>query len=176
MQVQTGGRLGTRRRAALVATIVGVALLSVAVLPSAADHDGPHVTPLGRATFTDDVKAQLRVKLDGRARNVINVGDVSDAVLVKVEIGHGAVAPWHGHAGPGFLLNTGPGTLTSVLSSDCVPRQYPAGSAFVDPGQGTTHAAWNDSGQDVVLYALFLGVANGPVLPVSPPGDCDVLP
>ncbi len=164
------------RRLALLVTIASIAVLSIGVMPSAADHGGPHVTMLARSTFTDAVAAQVRVKLDGRATQVVNVGDASDAVLLTIVIPDGAVAPWHGHSGPGFLLNAGPGTLTSVLSTDCVAREYGPGEALVDPGAGTQHAAWNESGQEVVIYALFLGVDNGPVTPGSPPADCDVLP
>jgi hypothetical protein len=164
------------RRGVLLLTIVSIALLSIGVLPSAADHGLPHATPLFRAMFSDDVSVQVKVKRDGRMTEVVNVKDASDALLVIIELEDGAVAPWHGHTGPGFLLNTGPGTLTHVLSSDCIPRQYPPGTAFVDPGRGTLHAAWNDSGEDVLLYAFFLGVTNGLAFPADPPADCDVLP
>jgi hypothetical protein len=169
-------RLGARRRLTLLVTMASVAVLSIGVLPSVAEHGGPHLTVIQRATFSDDVSVKVKFKRDDQPTQVINTRDASDAVLATIVIPDGALAPWHTHAGPGFLLNTGPGTLTSVLSSDCEVRDYPPGSALIDPGHGTQHAAWNASGEEVVLYALFIGVGNGPVLPGSPPADCDVLP
>jgi quercetin dioxygenase-like cupin family protein len=153
--------------------LVALAVTAVGVLPSAADHELPHVQPLARGTFTDDVSAQIKVKLDGRATQVRNLRDASDAMVLQITLAPGAHAPWHTHAGPGILINAGPGILTNIISDDCVPRDYGPGEAFVDPGHGTLHTARNDSDHDVVLYAFFLGVANGPVIPASdPPADC----
>jgi quercetin dioxygenase-like cupin family protein len=97
-------------------------------------------------------------------------------VFLEITIHDGARVPWHAHSGPGILVNTGPGTLTSVFGGDCVVREYGPGQAFVDHGGGTFHAAINDSGSDLVLYAVFLGVDNGPVLPADPPPGCDPFP
>lgn len=72
---------------------------------------------------------------------------------------------------PGVLMVTAD-TLTSVLSDDCSAVDYPSGSALIDPGQGTLHWAANNGTEDVVLYAIFFGVANGPVIPATPPPDC----
>jgi quercetin dioxygenase-like cupin family protein len=162
----------TRRLAALVAVAV-LAVLAISVQPSAADHGLPHPEALTRGTFLDAVSAQLKVKQDGRGTRVMNVQNASDVVMLKITIHDGAIAPWHAHWGPGILINAGPGTLTSVLSDDCVPRQVGPGKAVVDPGGNVLHAAVNNSGQDLVLYAFFLGVEGGPVLPAEPPADCD---
>jgi quercetin dioxygenase-like cupin family protein len=163
----------TRRLGGLL-VLVALAVAAIGVLPSAADHGLPHVEPLARGTFTDDVAATIKVKLDGRRTHVRNLRDASDAMVLQITIAPGAHAPWHTHAGPGILVNAGPGTLTNVVADDCVPRDYGPGEAFVDPGHGSLHAARNDSDHDVVLYAMFFGIANGPVIPApEPPDDCD---
>jgi quercetin dioxygenase-like cupin family protein len=162
----------TQRRGGLL-VLIALAVSAVGVLPSAADHELPHVQPLARGTFTDDVSASIKSKLDGRATHVRNLRDASDAMILQITLAPGAHAPWHAHTGPGILINTGPGTLTNIISDDCVPRTYGPGEAFVDPGQVSLHSARNDSDHEVVLYAVFLGVANGPVLPApAPPLDC----
>jgi quercetin dioxygenase-like cupin family protein len=167
---------GSTKRHRGIRSIAVVGALGVAIAitanPSAADHGVPHAEVLTRNTFTDDVAAQFRVKLDGQRTLVRNLNDASDAVVLRITIQDGVVAPWHTHSGPGVLLNTGPGTLTSVLSDDCVARDYPPGTALIDPGQGSLHWATNNSGEDVVLIALFLGVAGGPVIPADPPAEC----
>lgn len=68
------------------------------------------------------------------------------------------------------------GTLTSLHGDDCVPQEFPPGSVLFDRGQHSVHAAFNNSGDEVVVYATFLGVANGPLIPAEPPADCDPLP
>lgn len=169
-------RLGLRSRLTILATIVSVGVLSIGVLPSAAEHGGPHLTVIQRAEFIDDVSLQVKIKRLGRSTETVNTRDASDVLLATILVPDGALAPWHSHSGPGFLLNAGPGTLTTVVSTDCALRELGEGEAFVDPGQGTAHVAWNDSGEDVLLYAVFFSVTNGPVTPGSPPADCDVLP
>jgi quercetin dioxygenase-like cupin family protein len=159
-----------KRRLALAVGVVGLAIL-VNMLPVGADHGAPHVEALTRNTFATDVAAQFRVKLDDRTL-VRNVRDASDVVLAKITIAPGVEAGWHGHTGPAVLMVAGPGTLTSMISDDCVAREYLPGSALIDPGQGSLHWAVNNSSQDVVVYALFFGVANGPVLPADPPPGC----
>jgi quercetin dioxygenase-like cupin family protein len=167
----------SKRRLAGLLALLAAATLAVGVLPSAANHGVPHAVPLARGSFAhDDVGAKIKVKLDGRRTDVIDLKDASDLVFLEITIHDGAQAPWHTHSGPAFLVNNGPGTLTSILSDDCTPRHYGPGEALVDPGQGTLHAAFNDSGQDLVVYAVFLGVDNGPVLPTEPPADCELLP
>jgi hypothetical protein len=176
MEEQLKHNRTARRRVVAVLAIIAVAAPAVGVLPSAADHGGPHLEPLARGSFSDDVAASIRAKLDGRRTHVRNVSDASDVVVLRITIDDGARAGWHGHTGPGILVNTGPGTFTSVISDDCVPREYGPGEALVDPGQGTLHAGWNASGETVVLYAIFLGIADGPVFPADPPDDCDPFP
>lgn len=157
-------------------TLVGLAVLTVGVLPSGAVHGGPHVSQLGRGTFTDDVGVTVKVKLDGRATNVVNMRDASDVVFAEITVPDGAAFPWHSHPGAVLLANNGPGTFTYVNASDCVLRTYGPGEAFVDPGQGNVHTGFNDSGQDLILHAVFLDVANGLSLPADAPEDCDPFP
>jgi quercetin dioxygenase-like cupin family protein len=162
----------SRRRTTALLALIGLAVLVVGVLPAAGDHGLPHPQLLARGSFVDEVSAQIRVKPDEGGRQVINVKDASDLVILEIVIHAGAHAPWHTHSGPGLLVNMGPGTLTSFIGDDCVPVEYPPGTAFIDPGQGTPHAAVNNSEAEVVLFAVFLGVGNGPVIPTDPPADC----
>lgn len=64
---------------------------------------------------------------------------------------------------------------TYVQATDCVPRAYPAGTIFIDPGQGNVHTAFNPTGGVTVLYATFYDLpADGPLtIPVAGPADCE---
>jgi quercetin dioxygenase-like cupin family protein len=181
MEELTNSRHGAEHRRAFVVGVISLAAVGALVLlvagigvpASAADHGAPHVEPLTRNSFVDDVAVQVQVRTDTLTVER-SLEDASDVVVARITIGPGVVAPWHTHHGPAFLLNTGPGTLTSVLADDCQPRDYPAGAAFLDPGSGSLHAAVNNGAEEVVLYAIFLGVSNGPVIPAEPPTDCEV--
>jgi hypothetical protein len=173
MDRKVGGYRGTKFGVAVVVGgLLAIGIYATGVLPSAADHGAPHVEVLARNEFTTDVAAQIRTKLDGEQTVVRNLSDASDVVVAKITITDGVVAPWHTHSGPAMVLNSGPGTLTSVITDDCVARDYPPGTAFVDPGGASLHSAVNNSGEDVVLLAIFLGVESGPVIPVDAPADC----
>lgn len=139
-----------------------VVMLLVGALPSLASH-GPAAHPemLSRASFTDDVSAQFRVKLDDRATEVINVDDPSDVVTARIAVDPNGPMGWHTHSGP-VIVTVADGQLTYV-GEDCVERVYPAGTAFIDPGHGNIHRAY--AGPDgAVLVATFLGV-DGPLSP-----------
>lgn len=154
----------------------GVAAL--AGVPSSAQPGPPPIavevlTP--RATFTDDVRIQISNKLDGRATRVMNLDDPSRVVTARITAQPGARFPWHTHPGP-VLVTVAQGELTYVQATDCVQREYPAGTIFVDPGQGNVHTAFNSGDGVTVLYATFYDVpATGPLtIPAEGPADCDV--
>jgi hypothetical protein len=165
----------TSRRTAACAAVLGAVTLAAAAIPSRADHGLPHVEVLARGTFLDDVAMTVRNKIAGRATHVVQIRDSSDLVVLRITIEPGGVAPWHTHSGTGFLVNLGPGILTNYIGDDCVPRQFLPNEAFVDPGHGDVHAVRNDSADEVVLLATFLGVEGAPVIPVPAPHSCPVL-
>jgi hypothetical protein len=89
--------------------------------------------------------------------------------VVKFTIQPGVRFPWHSHPGLVMVAVT-KGDLVFVYGDDCVQRRYPAGTAFVDPGFGNVHYAFNPTGGELVIVATFLGVpATGPLtIPVDP--------
>lgn len=163
------------RRATTAAIVIFAAFAGMLAVPSLADHGLPHVEQLARGTFIDDVRMNVRNKILGGATHVVQIKDASDLVVLRITIEAGGIAPWHGHTGSGFLVNLGPGTLTNYIGEECLPRQFRPGDAFVDPGHGDLHAVRNDSEEDVVLIATFLGVEGAPVTPEPEPVSCMVL-
>ena len=142
----------------------GAAVADVAVLPIAPE-------PLTqRHEFTDDVSIQVRLKPSGRSREVVNIDDPSRMAVVRFTIQPGVRFPWHSHPGL-VLVAVTQGDLVFVYGDDCVQRRYPAGTAFVDPGFGNVHYAFNPTGDPLVIVATFLGVPDAPAAltnPVSP--------
>jgi hypothetical protein len=114
-----------------------------------------------RHAFTDDVDAQIRVKPDGRSTEVINLRDASNIAVVKFTVQPGVRFPWHSHPGL-VMVSVTQGSLTFVYADDCVERPYATGTAFVDPGFGNVHYAFNPTAGETIIVATFLGVPPAP--------------
>jgi quercetin dioxygenase-like cupin family protein len=169
----------TRKRAAvLAAALVAVLVVSANVLSSAAQSPPPPIATeflSGRATFTDQVDAKFKMKLDGRSTTVVNTDDPSRTVTARFTVQPGAQFPWHSHRGP-VVVNIVSGELVYVGADDCVRRSYAAGTAFVDPGHGHVHTAFNPGSEPMVLVATFLEApeTGSLLIPAQAPEDCQV--
>lgn len=162
-----------------VAAAVLVALV-VGLLPSdAAGQEAPTpilVEPLTpRSTFTDDVAGQLRVKFSGQGTQALNFRDPSRIAVARITVQPGARFPWHTHPGP-VIVTVDRGELVYVAARDCKHRPYGRGTAFVDPGRGYVHTAYNRTDRETVLIATFLEApAEGPLtVPAEAPKGCHV--
>lgn len=166
----------TRKRGAVAgAALLAVLVLVLNVLPSAAQQ-APPPPPIAteflteRAVFTDQVRLKFKIKLDGRKTIVAKVRKPSRTVVARFTVQPGAQFPWHSHRGP-VVVNVVSGELTYRAGGDCVDRTYPAGTAFVDPGRGHVHTAFNATNDVTVLVATFFKApAEGPLLIPAAPG------
>jgi quercetin dioxygenase-like cupin family protein len=171
---------GWRRAAALLgAGLLTLAAVTAAPGPSGAEEHPPPilVEPLTpRTTFSDDVTAQFRLRYEGQGAMVRNLRDPSRVMVAQITVQPGAQFPWHTHPGP-VIVHVAEGELTYVNAHDCVERVYPAGTVFLDPGQGNVHTAFNATGDVTRLVATFFQVPEtGPVTITDgvEPGDCPV--
>jgi hypothetical protein len=114
-----------------------------------------------RHAFTDDVAVQVRVKPEGRSTEVINLNDASNIAVVKFTVQPGVRFPWHSHPGL-VMVSVTQGELVFVYADDCMQRPYPTGTAFVDPGFGNVHYAFNRTAGETIIVATFLGVPPAP--------------
>jgi hypothetical protein len=121
-----------------------------------------------RHEFTDNVAVQVRVRPDGRPTNVVNIKDATNKAVIRFTVQPGVRFPWHSHPGL-VMVSVTQGDLVFVYADDCIQRRYPMGTAFVDPGFGNVHYAFNPTGGETVIVATFLGVPGaGPLtLPVE---------
>jgi quercetin dioxygenase-like cupin family protein len=169
----------TRKRVAVLAAALGAVLVvSVGVLSSAAQQPPPPIATeflSGRATFTDQVDAKFKIKLDGQDTTVVKVDDPSRTVVARFTVQPGAQFPWHSHPGP-VIVNVTQGELVYVGADDCVRRSYPAGTSFLDPGHGHVHSAYNPTSQPTVLMATLLEApeAGALLIPAPAPEDCQI--
>lgn len=72
------------------------------------------------------------------------------------------------------IVDVAQGELVYVNASDCVHRTYPAGTAFIDPGRGSVHTAYNRTGGETILIATLFEGVGGPLTITDgvTPGDC----
>ena len=161
----------TRKRAASgAAALVAVFVLALNVLPSAAQSAPPEPIAVelltDRAVFTDGVGLRVKIRQHGETTRVA-VKNASRTLTARFTLQPGARFPWHSHPGPVFV-NVVEGRLTYVAADpngDCFWRRYPAGTAFVDPGRGHVHSAYNSStGVTVLVATFFKAPAEGDLL------------
>lgn len=164
----SGGRAPTRA-AVIVGALAVIGLLVLDAVPSVALHGGGiGVEPLtARHQFTDDISTQIRLKPEGRARDVLNLHDASNMAVLEIRIAPGETFPWHTHPGPVMAAVTA-GDLVYLYADDCVEREYPIGTAFVDPGN-SVHTAYNPGEEETVVIATVLDAPDdGPLtIPVD---------
>ena len=165
------------RSATLGAALLGAAAAGAVALPSAAQQPPIASEPLSpRSTFSDDVDVKLKVKVDGKERVVVNAMNPSRTQIARFTVQPGAKFPWHTHPGP-VIVNVTQGKLVYVDSDDCSEHAYAAGTAFIDPGHGHAHTAYNPTGAPTVLVATFFEAPPAPaplLIPADAPEGCDV--
>ena len=158
--------MNTKKRITLVAGLTAaLALLGAAtVLPALAQPTPIAIELLTpRSELPDKVSGQVKVKLDGKATNSIKMHDLSRTAVARITVQPNAMFPWHTHAGP-VVVNIAEGELVWVSADDCTERPYQAGEAFVDPGHGHVHSAFNRGSEPTVFYATFFQIAaTGPL-------------
>ena len=170
--------IGANTRPKRAVLIVGSAILMLAaaamvsVVPSAAQGEPPPIAaePLTpRSVFPDEIDMKFKLKLHGGRTVVINVDDPSRTVVVRYTVQPGAQFPWHSHRGP-VIVNLVSGSLTYIPADTCDERTYSGGQAFVDPGHGHVHSAFNPGSVPTVFVATFFeSPAEGPLLiPADP--------
>jgi hypothetical protein len=171
--------MGRKRALALTVAVIAAAVIIGGVVPLAAQVAPPPIATeflTDRAVFTDDIDLRIKVRREGEPPDVVKVEDPSRTVVARFTVQPRAPFPWHTHAGP-VVVNVVSGTLIYVPADDCSRLPYPAGTAFVDPGHGHVHSAFNPSTTDVTVFVatFFEAPAEGPLLiPADAPAGCVV--
>jgi quercetin dioxygenase-like cupin family protein len=171
--------MGRKRVLALTVAVIAAVVIIGGVVPLAAQVAPPPIATeilTGRAVFTDDIDLKMKIRREGEPPDVVNAEDPSRTVVGRFTVQPRAAFPWHTHAGP-VVVNVVSGSLVYVPADDCSRLSYPAGTAFVDPGHGHVHSAFNPSTTDVTVFVatFFEAPAEGALLiPADAPADCVV--
>jgi quercetin dioxygenase-like cupin family protein len=162
-------------RIRLAATVVSAAVMVLVFAGSALGTPGGNVIGapiLARGSFTEGVGIKVKFERDG-SMQVSNAPEAGQVVVQEVTIGPGGTTGWHSHPGP-VVVVVKQGTLTYTRADGgvCTATDYSAGTAFVDPGQGHEHTAFNNGSENLVLIATYFAVPVGG----SPRIDVPVVP
>ena len=159
----------TRTRMVVLVAAVAAAVFAGSILPSVAQVPIASEILTPRSVFPDDVRLKVKIAMPDGGMDVVNVKDPSRTVVGRFTVQPGAQFPWHTHAGPVFV-NVVQGTLVYVPAPDCDERAYPAGTAFVDPGHGHVHSAFNPGPGETIFVATFFEAPPEPA-PLLIPAD-----
>ena len=159
----------------LFATVASATVMVLVFAGSALGTPGGNVISapiLVRGDFIDRVDVKVKFERDG-STVISNAPDAGEVVVQEVTIGPGGTTGWHSHPGP-VVVVIKQGTLTYVRADGgvCTSTPYSAGTAFVDPGQGHAHTAFNLGAENLVLIATYFDVPVGG----SPRIDVPVVP
>lgn len=165
-------RSNVTKSSAALALVVLVTLLGTALLvQTTSATPGSGVTPesITVVNLAQPVDAKFKEKASGFRTDT----EVTNLQLIKFTVTPGGFFGWHAHGGPVWAM-VASGTLTLYDADDpsCSGTDYPAGSAFLDPGIHV-HNARNEGSEDVVVYATFMLPDGGAVRIDAPdPGNC----
>ena len=151
---------------ALILVIVASAAIWVGT-SKATPASGLTVEPIVSGNLPGPVDAKLKTPSGGVHT------DVSKITMIKQIFAQSGSTGWHQHGGPIWVV-VASGTLTLYDGDDpsCTGMVYPAGSAFLDPGNHT-HLARNEGIENVVVYVTYMLPDGGaPRIDVASPGNC----
>ncbi len=148
----------------LVAVFGSAAVIALAFAGSALGTPPESIVSapfLARGDFVESVGVKVKFERDGNIV-VSNAPDAGEVVVQEITIAPGGTTGWHSHPGP-VVVVVKAGTLTYIRDAggECVSTPYSAGKAFVDPGQGHAHTAYNLGAENLVLYATYFDVPVG---------------
>jgi quercetin dioxygenase-like cupin family protein len=158
-----------KMRWAVVLAVVGGAAYGGSVLATPGAMITSSTVSLGRFDEID-----VNSKSAGPHQVNIKTKGSSDVYVVTNTIAPGGHTGWHTHPGPS-LITVMAGTATAYEGDDptCTPRVYPAGSGFIDPGDGHVHLLRNEGSDDLVTVAVQILPASAERRIDAPaPGNC----
>ncbi len=148
----------------LFAAVASAAILVVAVTGTAlgTPPSGVLSAPvLARGDFLERVDVRIKASSE-HGMVVSNAPDAGEVVVQEITIAPGGTTGWHSHPGPVVVVvKSGALTFVDAELGACTEKTYPAGTAFIDQGQGHVHSAFNRGSQNLVLVATYFDVPVG---------------
>jgi quercetin dioxygenase-like cupin family protein len=173
-------RMKVRLVSAIALLLVGVTVLII--LPArATPQAGVSSVTIAHGTFDEiDIFAKTDINPGHPTdywKAMINTKGASHLYVVQNTVTPGGSFGWHSHTGPSLIIVMS-GVATEYEGNDptCTPRVHPAGTTFVDSGEGSGHLVRNEGNVNLVVTVVRL-VPEGAVqrLDLPNPGYCPTL-
>jgi hypothetical protein len=104
----------------------------------------------------------------------IKTKGLSDVYIVTNKVVPGGYSGWHTHPGPSVVsVKSGTATVYDGDDPTCTPQFYPAGTGFIDSGDGHVHMVRNEGSVELELVAFQI-IPAGAVrrIDAPSPGTC----
>lgn len=161
-----------RRVSSLFRLIVGAAALAVFASGAVMATTGSGITS-ANVSVGRFGPIKVHTHVDGHKVSIATKGD-SDVYVVSNVFAPGGHSGWHTHPGPS-LITVKSGTITAYSGDDptCTPQVFPAGTGFVDEGDGHVHILRNEgsvAAETVAVQLLPAGAVRR--IDAPDPGHC----
>jgi len=159
----------TRAKRRALSAILGLAAsLSWTGFVSATPANG-FASDVAKASFDS-----LRIIYAQQPKIRLLVNDPADYYAVTNTVVPGGYSGWHTHPGPSVVVvKSGVATVYDGDDPTCTPEVYPAGTGFVDPGDGHVHMVRNEGAETLITQAFQIIPAGGTRRIDAPsPGTC----
>ncbi len=116
----------------------------------------------------------LRVIYTQEPKIRLLVNDPADYYAVTNTVIPGGYSGWHTHPGPSVVVvKSGVATVYDGDDPTCTPEVYPAGTGFIDPGDGHVHMVRNEGADTLVTQAFqIIPVGGTRRIDAPSPGTC----
>lgn len=164
----------SRSRLFLPAAAAGLLILALAAPALGTPSVGVLSAPIiARGDFVDRVDVKIKART-AHGIEVSTARGAGEVVVQEITLGPNGTTGWHSHPGPVVVVvKSGALVFVDEDKGACTQTTYAAGTAFVDPGQGHVHMAYNPSSTaNLVLVATYFDVPLGG----SPRIDVPVVP
>ena len=113
-------------------------------------------------THTGDHKVSIKTK------------GFSDVYIVTNKVVPGGHSGWHTHPGPSVVsVKSGTATVYDGDDPNCTPQFYPAGTGFIDSGDGHVHLVRNEGDVELELVAFqIIPLGAQRRIDAASPGSC----
>lgn len=161
----------------LVPALLGLALVGASGTAGATDPNaGWHADKPPAKAYFERIRVHAKVAdSDNDAVVKIQSNEPSDIYVNHVVVDPLGNSGWHTHPGPSIVVvKRGTATVYEIEDTNCVQRNYPAGTGFIDAGGTHVHLVSNASTTETLEVYAFQIIPTGlaRVISVNDPGLC----
>jgi hypothetical protein len=127
-------------------------------------------------SFFEKIRVLSGTRTDGDDDATVKIiaKEPSDVYVVTNTVASGGYSGWHTHPGPSVVLvKTGTATVYDGDDPTCTPVRYPAGTGFIDAGDGHVHMVRNEGKEQLVTEAFqIIPAGDSRRIDAANPGYC----